>query len=116
MQAILTDVAADGESLRSAAKDTKSSGDDASGSFGTASTVSAAFERFWSPRDDIGQRAASLVLRKTTSVSDAALALIKADGKMSSEASTALDHVPVDYQAPPTLDATIIPSSFNFSR
>lgn len=81
MHAILVDVAADGESLRLAAKDTKESGDDANGNFGTATTVSAAFGRFWSPRDDIGQRAASLVFRKTTSVSDASLALIDATSR-----------------------------------
>ncbi|MGP5226339.1 hypothetical protein [Arthrobacter rhombi] len=49
LHAILVDVAADGESLRLAAKDTKTSGDEASGDFGTATTVSAAFARFWTP-------------------------------------------------------------------
>ncbi|MGP5731379.1 hypothetical protein [Arthrobacter rhombi] len=116
LHAILLDVAADGESLRSAAKDTKSSGDDASGNFGNATTVSAAFGRFWSPRDDIGQRVASLVFRKTTSVSDAALALIDADGEMSTEASTALDRVPVAYQTPPIFDVGKPASPFTFSR
>ncbi|MGP5607189.1 hypothetical protein [Arthrobacter rhombi] len=115
LHAILVDVAADGESLRLVAQDTKTSGDEASGDFGTATTVSAAFARFWTPRDDIGQRAASLVFRKTTSVSDAALALIDADGKMSGEASSALDRVPVEYHAPPIWEAGRPVPQFSFS-
>lgn len=114
LHAVLIDVSADGESLRQAAKDTKTAGDDAGDSFGTATTVSAAFKRFWGPRDDVGQRAASLVFRKTTSVSDAAVILVDADGTMTDEASMALDQVPVSYTAPPVA-GTPWEDLFNFS-
>lgn len=96
LHAILVDVAADGESPSLSAKDTKTTGDDVHANLGTAGSVGKSFESFWADRDDIGQRAASLVFRKTTSVSDAAAAVIDADGEISAGASTALGRVPVD--------------------
>lgn len=114
LHAILIDVAADGESLRLAAKDTQTDGDTTQDSFGTATTVKAAFDRFWGPRDDVGQRAASLVYRKATAVSDAAAELIEADGAMSDAASTALGRVPADYSPPPIWQDPPGTSPFNF--
>lgn len=100
VHAILVDVAADGQSLQLAARDTTTAGDDAAAAFGTATTVAAAFNRFWGPRDDVGQRAASLVFRKTDAVSDALTVLIAADGDMSAGANSALERVPASYRPP----------------
>lgn len=100
LHAILIDVAADGQSLQLAAQDTRTAGDDAAGFFGSADTVSAAFTRFWAPRDDVGLRAASLVFRKAESLSQAAVALIDADGTMTDSAAAALRRIPASY-APP---------------
>lgn len=100
LHAVLVDVAADGQSLQLSAKDTLTAGDDAKEKFGTATTVSEAFTRFWTPRDDLGQRAASLVFRKAESLSQTAVALIGADGKMTDGASAALRRVPSSYEPP----------------
>ncbi|HXD28282.1 MAG TPA: hypothetical protein VN621_05950 [Arthrobacter sp.] len=97
LHAVLIDVAADGQSLQLAAQDTRTAGDDAAGSFGSAGTVSAAFTRFWAPRDDVGLRAASLVFRKAESLAQAAAALIEADGRMNDSAAAALRRIPVSY-------------------
>lgn len=100
VHAILVNVAADGQSLQLAAKDATTAGDDAAGSFGTATIAAAAFQRFWGPRDDVGQRAASLVFRKADAVTDAMTVLIAADGKMSDSARSALDRVPASFRPP----------------
>lgn len=100
LHAVLVDVAADGQSLQLSANDTKTAGDDAAEKFGTATTVSAAFTRFWTPRDDLGQRAASLVFRKSESLSETAVVLISADGAMTNDASAAARRIPTSY-APP---------------
>ncbi|MGO2533512.1 hypothetical protein [Arthrobacter rhombi] len=115
LHAIFVDVAADGESLRSAAKDTKTAGDSAQDNFGTATTVKSAFDRFWGSRDDIGQRAASLVFRKATAVADTAAALMESDGKMSDAATTAMSHLPTNYTAAPAWATDTGGVPFNFS-
>lgn len=115
LHAIFIDVAADGESLRSAATDTKTAGETVQDNFGTATSVKAAFDRFWGPRDDVGQRASSLVFRKAASVADTAVALIDADGVMSDEATTAVGRIPTSYTAPPVWATDTGDSPFNFS-
>lgn len=115
LHAILIDIAADGESLRSSSKDTKTNGDSVQDNFGTATTVKAAFDSFWAPRDDIGQRAASLLFRKATAVADAAAVLIEGDGKMSDEATTAMGRIPTSYTAAPIWATDASGSPFNFS-
>lgn len=100
VHAILVNVAADGQSLQHAATDATTAGADAVGLFGTATTAATAFNRFWVPRDDIGQRAASLVFRKANAVADAMAVLIAADGKMSDAAGSALDRVPASFLPP----------------
>ncbi|WP_372698761.1 hypothetical protein [Arthrobacter sp. JSM 101049] len=97
LHAVLIDVAADGQSLQLAAQDARTAGDDAARRFGSAGTVSAAFSRFWAPRDDVGLRAASLVFRKAESLSQAAVALIEADGRMTDSATAALRRIPASF-------------------
>ncbi|MCC9204172.1 hypothetical protein [Arthrobacter sp. zg-Y769] len=97
IHATLVDVAADGESLNQAAKDTRASGEKISGAFGTAEVAAAAFNRFWAARDDVGERVASLVFRKAEAVSTAAHAFSQADSDM---ASTALSKLPATYASP----------------
>lgn len=100
LHAILVDVAADGQSLHLAATDTRSAGEDVQGSLGTAGVVSAAFGRFWSPRDDVGLRAAALVFRKAEYLSQTAVELIDTDGRMTDDAKTAAARIPTGYESP----------------
>ena len=97
IHATLVDVAADGQSLAQAAKAARNCGDLAAGSFGTATTVAAAFKGFWSGRDDVGERIASLLFRKADAVSAAASAFVEADNEMTSTASAALAKLPAGY-------------------
>lgn len=97
IHATLVDIAADGQSLTQAAKAARTCGDKAAGYFGTATVVADAFNRFWSDRDDVGERVASLLFRKADAVSTAASAFSEADGTMAAAASAALAKLPADY-------------------
>ena len=97
IHATLVDVAADGESLLHAATDTRGCGEKVLELFGTADIASAAFARFWTSRDDVGERVASLLFRKADAVSTAAQAFINADSDM---ASNALIKLPAAYSPP----------------
>lgn len=97
IHATLVDVAADGQSLAEAAKATRACGDTVAGSFGTATVAASGFKSFWSGRDDVGERVASLLFRKADAVSTAASAFTEADAGMASAASAALAKLPTDY-------------------
>ncbi|MFB9797498.1 DUF6507 family protein [Arthrobacter citreus] len=97
IHATLVDVAADGQSLAQAAKAARDCGDAAAGSFGTATAVAAAFKGFWSGREDVGERIASLLFRKADAVSAAASAFVEADHEMTATASAALAKLPAGY-------------------
>ena len=84
---VLVDVAADGQSLDKAAGDAAAAGDDASSLFGSAAEVAEAFNAFWSPRSEVGQRIAGLVYGKSQVVAEAAELFIDADGQMSAAAA-----------------------------
>lgn len=100
IHATLIDVAADGQSLAAAAKDTRVGGDRVAGLFGSADVVAAAFSTFWSGRDDVGERVASLVFRKADAVSTASQAFTEADATMDSEAAAALSQLSAAYRPP----------------
>jgi uncharacterized protein YukE len=97
IHATLIDVAADGQSLTQAGKDARASGEKVADGFGTATVVAAAFRSFWSARDDVAERLASVLFRKADAVSTAAAAFADADDGMSSTASAALAKLPADY-------------------
>lgn len=97
IHATLVDVAADGQSLTQAAKDARTCGETVAGSFGTAAAVAAAFQTFWSGRDDVGERVASLLFRKADAVAAAAAAFVEADSDMAAAASSALARLPAHY-------------------
>lgn len=100
LQAVLMAVAVDGTALHQAANEARAGGDEAAGQFGTAEGVAEAFGVFWAPRDDLGQRVASLVFRKADAVAEAAQAFVEADGEMSSTALRSLAEIHTGY-APP---------------
>lgn len=100
IHATLVDVAADGESLLQAAKDTRSSGDRVADKFGSAEVAATGFSSFWGDRDDVGERVASLLFRKADAVSTAAHAFTEADGEMTTAASAALSRLPATSPLP----------------
>lgn len=102
IHATLVDVAADGQSLAQAAKDTHRLGDALTGNFGPAEEVAAAFAGFWSGRGDVGERIASVLFRKADAVSTAAQAFAEADTGMAAAASEALSRLPAAYAPPST--------------
>lgn len=91
LHVVLTDVAADGQSMAKASDDAASFGEETAASFGTASDVAEAFAAFWTPRQDVGQRIASLVFHKASVVAEAAQLFEQADGDMSETAVTAVE-------------------------
>lgn len=97
IHATLVDVAADGQSLTQAGKAARDSGETVAEGFGTATVVASAFRSFWSARDDVAERVASVLFRKADAVSTAAAAFAEADNGMSSAASAALAKLPANY-------------------
>jgi hypothetical protein len=91
LHVVLTDVAADGQSMAKACGDAVSFGEETAASFGTASDVAEAFAGFWTPRQDIGQRIASLAFHKASVVAEAAQLFEQADGHMSETAVAAVE-------------------------
>lgn len=81
----LTGTANAGRSLEENARRAAEGGDMVNEAFGTATSAAAAFDRFWTLRDHLGQRAASTVFHQITKVSDASDAFISMDDDMSSK-------------------------------
>ena len=103
IHAVVVDVAADGQALQQAGTAATETAGDLTGGFGSADVVAGAFSSFWAPRQDVAQRISSLVFRKTTALTEAAQALVDADGEMSAAAQSALSTLPTAYApaAPP---------------
>lgn len=100
LQSVLMTVAVEGAALDRMAGGARAGGDEAARQFGTAVEAAEAFAGFWAPREDLGQRVASLVFRKADAVAEAAQAFVEADGEMGNTALRYLAEIHTGY-APP---------------
>ena len=87
----LVDVAGAGQSLDDSALKAQDAGDTLKGAWGTAAEAQAAYQSFWSSRDDVGTRISNTLLHQSSCVAEAADAFIESDGVMSSDARSAMD-------------------------
>ncbi|MEH0110539.1 DUF6507 family protein [Tersicoccus sp. MR15.9] len=92
----LSGVAGHAESLAAAGRGFGTAGRRAEAALRRCGVVADAFDAFLSPREDMGDRLARNLLRKSDAVVDATAAFAEADGAMSAAASTAMSQVNAD--------------------